>query len=561
MFLLITAWASLAHAVIHFVPDDFLNLQEAIDESNSNDTIVCRNGTYYGPFFIWARNVTISSEFVIDQDPGHILNCVIRPQRGDRDHRCLMTEEGDSAEHDLRLVGLTLALGRAVTVDEFYGGGIYLQNRTAVFQDCIFKSCVADMGGAIYSDRSNLTLNRCTFPGNDAIDRGRVLYARLSRVVFNDCDIGPNGHLYEGPMSGDAEIQMDGCGIEIRTSSIHDIGWVDDHRELFRNVDGASAQYLRLYGCTIESCNLSMLITGGATGPREFSMDSCIVRNNQNWFGFFKGYLVGPMQTAQITRNWFEENYHYMFAENQGLLYLDGVSPRYVVEENYFSRNTGTNYACIGLARANDPLIGRVQRNYFAQNYSRGLRIGDSTTNAIAQIGEGVFEYNGLVGNLGLSVYTSTFLSPTSYALHNYWGDSTGPYEATRNPGGLGDTTNAATIYDEWLLSRDEIPDTSLFPDAVENSPLPVSSTWQLGTIYPNAFNSEFRVVLDGMTGADFEVKLYDLLGREVALLHSGRTLRGTLNFAAPASLAAGIYFISAHDRFYSETKKILYLK
>ncbi|MBL0062801.1 MAG: T9SS type A sorting domain-containing protein [bacterium] len=156
-----------------------------------------------------------------------------------------------------------------------------------------------------------------------------------------------------------------------------------------------------------------------------------------------------------------------------------------------------------------------------------------------------MFEYNGLVGNLGLSVYTSTFLSPTSYALHNFWGDSTGPYEASRNPGGLGDTTNAATIYDEWLLSADEIPDTSLFPDAVENSPLPVSSTWQLGTIYPNPSTASSSSA-DGMTGADFEVKLFDLLGQEVALLHSGRTLRGTLNFAAPASLAAGIYFVSA---------------
>ncbi|MBL0062049.1 MAG: hypothetical protein IPP40_11385 [bacterium] len=161
------------------------------------------------------------------------------------------------------------------------------------------------------------------------------------------------------------------------------------------------------------------------------------------------------------------------------------------------------------------------------------------------RVGEGVLEYNSFHRHPGAAVFTVDWFSPTSFALHNFWGDSTGPYEATRNPGGLGDTTNAATIYDEWLLSADEIPDTSLFPNPVGDSPLPISSTWQLGTIYPNAFNSEFRVVLDGMTGADFEVKLYDLLGREVALLHSGRTLRGTLNFAAPANLAAGICFIS----------------
>ncbi len=560
--MMLFAWVGMAHAVIRFVPDDFVNLQEALDESNANDTIVCRTGAYQGPFFIWARNITIASEFVLSHDPAHIASCIIRPSVGSPDNRCFDTQPADSTDTVLRMVGLTLALGRAITVGDDKGGGINLRNRTADFQDCVFKSCLAGYGGAIYADSCLLTLTRCFMPSNDALHRGGVICASNSLVQIVDSDIGPESYLMPNPSFREAEIELDRSSITLSGTRIHDFGnTAEGWAYLFRTF-GGPVRYVNLQACLIENNIFSRFLEENTPlGPRDFMLDSCEFSENGLPFGLWHSDFNDRFGTTMVTRCVFESNIVPPNTAGGPILFFGSSTARFVCEQNYFHNNYGGSTACIGIRDESNPLEGRVQRNFFSANSSWGLPRLGSHTIFIEDVGEGVLEYNAFQGNIGMAVLTDTFASSASYALHNFWGDSTGPYEATRNPGGLGDTTNAATIYDEWLQSADEIPDTSLFPNPVSDSPLPISSDWQLGTIYPNPFNSEFGIELDGMTGADFEVRLYDLLGREVALIHSGRTLRGTLSYAAPANLAAGIYFISAHDRFYSETKKVLYLK
>ena len=184
----------------------------------------------------------------------------------------------------------------------------------------------------------------------------------------------------------------------------------------------------------------------------------------------------------------------------------------------------------------------------------------NSTVASIESVQDSILEFNLFEDNVGYAVNTTTFFSDSSYALHNYWGDSAGPYELTRNPGGLGDTTNAATIYDEWLLSEDEIPDTSLFPDAVDERPS-LPSTWRILSVYPNPFNNEFRLELAGFTNNNFEIRLYDLLGREVALLHQGHLKTYFVEVTAPPNLATGVYFLRASDKLQVESRKVVLLK
>ncbi len=561
ILVVLLGWAGMAHAVIRFVPDDFGNLQEALDESNANDTIVCRPGVYQGPFFIWAQDITIASEFIQSHDPAHIATCVVRPSLGSPDNRCFDTQPADSSDTELRMVGLTISLGRAITVGDDKGGGINLRNRTADIQDCVFKSCQAGFGGAIYADSSVVTLTRCLMPSNDAFGRGEVICARNSIIHIVDSDIGPDSHLIQSDIRR-GQIELNRSSITLSGTRIHDYGNTPEGWAIFFRTFDDPVEFVDLQGCIIENNIFNKFVDdNGPFGPRDFILDSCVFADNGLPFGLWSASFNGRSGTTLVTRCLFETNIVPPNTAGGAILTFVGSRVHFVCEQNYFRNNYGGTAACIGLWHQNDPVNGHVHRNYFSENSSFGYFSGQSRAIDIGNVGEGVLEYNAFEGNIGLAVLTDSFFTPTSYALHNFWGDSTGPYEATRNPGGLGDTTNAATIYDEWLLSADEIPDTSLFPNPVGDSPLPISSTWQLGTIYPNPFNSEFRVVLDGMTGADFEVKLFDLLGREIALLHRGRTLRGTLNFAAPTTLAAGIYFISAHDRFYSETKKVLYLK
>ncbi|MBL0062795.1 MAG: T9SS type A sorting domain-containing protein [bacterium] len=160
---------------------------------------------------------------------------------------------------------------------------------------------------------------------------------------------------------------------------------------------------------------------------------------------------------------------------------------------------------------------------------------------------ENIFHHNGIA-----VAADDRFM--TVQAEWNYWGDASGPYHPVLNPTALGDTVADSVDFDPWYSD-------TLFWSSAKKETNAISSSWELSSIYPNPFNSEIRIEIDGATGPDFEVRLFDLLGREVALLYSGRSLGGTLTFAAPHGLAAGVYFLRASDHTYAETKKILFLK
>jgi len=60
-----------------------------------------------------------------------------------------------------------------------------------------------------------------------------------------------------------------------------------------------------------------------------------------------------------------------------------------------------------------------------------------------------VFRYNNLHDNAEEAV--TNWNAPTLDARHNYWGDSSGPYHATQNPGGQGDSVGNNILFYPWL--------------------------------------------------------------------------------------------------------------
>lgn len=83
-----------------------------------------------------------------------------------------------------------------------------------------------------------------------------------------------------------------------------------------------------------------------------------------------------------------------------------------------------------------------------------------------------------------------------------------------------------------------------------------------VGQNYPNPFNPitliDFELVLD----SDIEIKVYDLTGKEVALLHSGFLAKGVYRFKFDASgLTSGIYLYQITTPLSSQTKKMILAK
>jgi hypothetical protein len=93
--------------------------------------------------------------------------------------------------------------------------------------------------------------------------------------------------------------------------------------------------------------------------------------------------------------------------------------------------------------------------------------------NGSAGAGAGVFTEggslvvrNGSVAGNGEGVFVSPYGGGTVDARWNWWGDATGPFHASLNPGGRGDHVSDRVLFDPWLATS-----------GVEGSPHALS-TW-----------------------------------------------------------------------------------
>jgi hypothetical protein len=195
-----------------------------------------------------------------------------------------------------------------------------------------------------------------------------------------------------------------------------------------------------------------------------------------------------------------------------------------------------------------------IHHNYFVGNISdfpnrpSVLKIGVDPRQT--------FHDNAIIGNSGQTVgYT---IDPGWIDVrNNWWGDASGPYHPTRNPFGLGDTILVDSVmFDPWLL---EPPDTT--QSAVERPDVPLRSTWKLLDTYPNPFNSQLTIELAGFTGNDFELALFNVLGRRVDTITRGALIGGTLSYSVSPTLSSGIYFLVASDQAVREAKKVVLMK
>ncbi len=80
-------------------------------------------------------------------------------------------------------------------------------------------------------------------------------------------------------------------------------------------------------------------------------------------------------------------------------------------------------------------------------------------------------------------------------------------------------------------------------------------------SVYPNPFNSTLSILLDVPLQQEVTITLYDLLGREVDVIHRGRLDNSTLSYTAPPTLASGIYFLRAATTSQTQMQKVVLLK
>jgi hypothetical protein len=94
----------------------------------------------------------------------------------------------------------------------------------------------------------------------------------------------------------------------------------------------------------------------------------------------------------------------------------------------------------------------------------------------------------------------------------------------------------------------------------VANEGIATPSTFEFVGVYPNPFRTAATVMLRADEPAeDVTVKAYDVLGREVAVLHDGPLAATTHHFGLEATgLPSGVYFVNVRAGDFAQTKKVV---
>jgi len=110
-----------------------------------------------------------------------------------------------------------------------------------------------------------------------------------------------------------------------------------------------------------------------------------------------------------------------------------------------------------------------------------------------------------------------------------------------------------------WKLAKGSVPQNEL--------PEKIPSAFSLGMNYPNPFNPATIIPFAVPEEAQIKIAIYDLLGREVAVLVDGKMAAGLQQVSwdgcdrSGVPVAAGVYFYRLQTDGYSQSRKLMLLK
>ena len=163
---------------------DFVSIQNAINYSTNDDTLIVFSGTYNENIDLLGKALIIGSEYLISGDTSHISSTIIDGQSNGS-----VINLADISGAQIKLVGLTLQNGYAQ-----FGGGIYSINSSPLLENLIVtNNSSSENGGGLYLHGGNPTLSSITIDNNSAIAYGGAIYMQSnSSAILNKLTIDNN---------------------------------------------------------------------------------------------------------------------------------------------------------------------------------------------------------------------------------------------------------------------------------------------------------------------------------------------------------------------------------
>ena len=178
---LITASAA---AVVNYVPDDYPNIQAAIDACQDYDAVIIAPGTYSGT---GNRNLRLSGKAItvsgtnVSGENATVIDCM----GSARGFLFFMGEDANS-----KITTLTIKNGFG-----FSGGAVYCYNNSSpTITNCTFTENSAVFGGAIACEHTNTKpkITNCNIKANSALVGGGAIYCNGASPKISNCIILEN---------------------------------------------------------------------------------------------------------------------------------------------------------------------------------------------------------------------------------------------------------------------------------------------------------------------------------------------------------------------------------
>ncbi|MDP8285843.1 MAG: T9SS type A sorting domain-containing protein, partial [Candidatus Electryonea clarkiae] len=97
---------------------------------------------------------------------------------------------------------------------------------------------------------------------------------------------------------------------------------------------------------------------------------------------------------------------------------------------------------------------------------------------------------------------------------------------------------------------------------SVEEEVFGIPQEYSIVSLHPNPFNLRVNIVIGIPEQTDLIAEVYDILGRQIAVLFSGNVQAGYQRISWQAEGSAGIYFLNiSSSSGWTTTGKLLYLK
>ncbi len=524
------------------------SVQSALASSSTGDTILVLPGEYHESLRLPNHAITLAGSFLLSGDSIDIYETTLYPDSVSSDtSSCIVITSGNQICQ--RIVGLTLQNGKGTRTDIFdnqkSGGAVYARNSCVSIESCRILDCKSTFGGGIAAIGPSFQVRTgyvevidCLIRGCTAQENGGGLFALSCSLVFENCKL-------------------------IKDSCFNFCGGIEASQSYLL---GANTSVDSAYGSTssldVSSCEINL-------SQCNFLHGTCIPHPVSNSF-----FHIGS-SSGRVTACTFSDN----LTEYPGGSIIGNPAPE--VTGCVFERISATIYTAtvlIGyddntqfaynIIRDNVNIAGgaiqpfqrttaHIHHNLITGN--RSLQANRPSAITCVSNCSPLIDSNRVENNSGNSVGFITEFGEHHWDLsRNWWGHESGPYHATRNSGGQGDTIlSDSIIFEPWLVSP---PETVVGIGPISPKP-PVASTWEIVAVYPNPFNSSFTVSVAGFARNDFEMRIIDLLGRQVSSIHSGSLSGTSLHYKMPSQLATGIYFLVAQDDRTASIVKLVFLK